>query len=174
MLPRYRFLCIFWKLEYCWDTPGDANVSKDFHQGFLLCATKASLLSWCVWMADSQSSWGRYWFAEDKKDKSISEWDCGEGMNTPREAGENVNTTQQAPVLPKGKKKKKNLYLKTSRLKTKTKNFLMAKTALNIEWYFGTKPPLKVFFVWGRIGQECQTLKYKLQKQTEHCLLSLC
>ena len=58
-------------------------------------------------------------------------------------------------------KKKKSLYLKTfiSRLKTKTKNFLMAKTALHIEWYFGTEPPLKVFFVWSRIGKVCHTLK---------------
>lgn len=83
-----------------------------------------------MWMADSQSSWGRYWFAEDKKDKSISEWDCGEGMNTPREAGENVNTTQQAPVLPKGKKN--SLYLKTSRLKTKQRILLWRRPPLTL------------------------------------------
>lgn len=53
-------------------------------------------------MADSQSSWGRYWFGQDKKDKGISEWDCGERMDAAWEAGENVNTTQ-APVLLGGK-----------------------------------------------------------------------
>ncbi len=33
------------KLKYHRDTPEDANASKDFHQGFLLCASEASLLS---------------------------------------------------------------------------------------------------------------------------------
>lgn len=44
-LPCYLFLGIFEQLKYHRDTPEDANASKDFHQGFLLCASEASLLS---------------------------------------------------------------------------------------------------------------------------------
>lgn len=51
-------------------------------------------------------------------------------MNTPREAGENVNTTQQAPVLPKGEKN--SLYLKTSRLKTKQRILLWRRPPLTL------------------------------------------
>lgn len=60
-----RFLSVYFQSS---TTTWNANVGKHFHQWFLLNYH----FSVDVWgMVDSQSSWGIYWFAEDKKDKSI-------------------------------------------------------------------------------------------------------
>lgn len=87
-------LHFFWNPKYNQDTPEVANASKNCSasafQGFLLCDSEAALLSGGVWMADSQSSWGRYWFAEGKRDKSITERNSVERMNIPWKACVNV------------------------------------------------------------------------------------
>lgn len=54
-------------------------------------------------MAGSQSSWGSYRFAEDKKDKCIFGLDFGEWLNTPWKAGNGVSANPHLPALLKGK-----------------------------------------------------------------------
>lgn len=134
----------FQKLKSRRDIPKDANASKDFHQGFRLCASDASLLSWCVWMVDSQSSWGRYWFAEDKKDKSISEWDCGERMNTGERLERMLTQLNRRRLCHEVKYQFIFKDFLSSYLKEKQRIFSWQQWALHVERYLRTEPSPKV------------------------------